>query len=185
MTTVNRAVGVQGWLENSHERLDGSKKRLHRQWAVGYANRKALVVGVTIYNYRKQKEETTRRPSKRKDGRWAYQDGQHGNDNGNRWREHQNNSQWEDAPKVCLSLEKVTRYRWPLIHQGKEWCVQRGQQQTCTASAGKTSGTRSQVENHSANRPNVSESTNGTEEESPSVEADPPQEHQQPRAETK
>ena len=82
--------------------------------------------------------------------------------------------------KCACGWEKETTYRGLRIHQGKAKCGQRGQQQPCTAAAGETRETRSQVENHSANGPNVAESTDVTEEESPSVEADPPREHQHP-----
>lgn len=71
-------------------------------------------------------------------------------------------------------------FRGLRIHQGKAKCGQRSQQQPCTASAGETRGTRSQVENHSANGPYIAGSIDGTEEESPLVEADPLQEHQHP-----
>ena len=36
VTTVNRAVGIQGRLEDSQERLDGSRERPHREWAASY-----------------------------------------------------------------------------------------------------------------------------------------------------
>lgn len=82
--------------------------------------------------------------------------------------------------KCVCGWEKVTKYRGLRIHQGKVKCGQRGQQRPCTAAAGETRGTRSQVGNHSANGPNVADSIDGTEEESPSVEALPPREHQHP-----
>lgn len=75
--------------------------------------------------------------------------------------------------KCSCGWEKVTAYRGLQIHQEKARCGQRVQQQPCTASAGDTRGTRSQVENHSANGPNVAESRDRTEEESPTMEADP------------
>lgn len=45
---------------------------------------------------------------------------------------------------------------------------------------GETKGTRSHLENHTANGPSVAESTDGLENEIPSVEAELPCEHQDP-----
>ena len=36
VTTVNRAVGIQGRLEDSQERLDDSRERPHREWTASY-----------------------------------------------------------------------------------------------------------------------------------------------------
>ncbi len=68
------------------------------------------------------------------------------------------------------------------IHQGKRKCGQKGQQQPCTALAGETRGTESQVENHRADGPNVAEGKDVTEEEGPLVEGEPPHEYQDPVA---
>lgn len=36
VTTVNRAVGVQGRLEDNQERLDDSRERPHGEWTASY-----------------------------------------------------------------------------------------------------------------------------------------------------
>lgn len=89
----------------------------------------------------------------------------------------------EKIPQKCgCRWEKVTKFRGLRIHQGKQKCGQKGQQQPCTALAGETSGTESQVENHRADGPNVAEGKDVTEEEGPLVEGEPPREYQDPVA---
>ncbi|KAF4105120.1 hypothetical protein G5714_014451 [Onychostoma macrolepis] len=93
--------------------------------------------------------------------------------------------------KCGCGWEKVTTFRGLRIHQGKRKCGQKGQQQPCTAVAGETRGTESQFENHRVDGPNVAEGKDGTEEEGPLVEGEPPRGYQDPaaikshRAETK
>ncbi|KAG1929052.1 hypothetical protein F2P79_023149 [Pimephales promelas] len=53
--------------------------------------------------------------------------------------------------------EKETTFRGLRIHQGKKKCQAGGQQQHCSATAGQTRGTQSQVANHSAEGSNVAE----------------------------
>lgn len=84
--------------------------------------------------------------------------------------------------KCGCGWEKVTMFKGLRIHQGEQKCDQKGQQQPCTASAGETRGTKSQVENHRADGPNVAEGKDVTEEEGPLVEEEPPGKHQDPVA---
>lgn len=78
--------------------------------------------------------------------------------------------------------EKVTTFRGVRIHQGKRKCGQKGQQQPCTALAGETRRTESQVKNHRADGPNFAKGKDVTEEEGPLVEGEPPREYQDPVA---
>lgn len=86
--------------------------------------------------------------------------------------------------KVWMRMGKSYHqgYQGLRIHQGKRKCGQKDQQQPCTAVAGETRGTESQVENHRADGPNVAEGKDGTEEEGPLVEGEPLSEYQDPVA---
>ncbi|KAJ8342789.1 hypothetical protein SKAU_G00327170 [Synaphobranchus kaupii] len=65
----------------------------------------------------------------------------------------------------------MTTFRGLRIHQGKKKCTARGQQKQCTATAGQTLGTKSQVSNHRAEGSNAADGRQ--EAEGPVVESSP------------
>ncbi|KAJ8341252.1 hypothetical protein SKAU_G00335430 [Synaphobranchus kaupii] len=73
--------------------------------------------------------------------------------------------------KCRCGWEKVTTFRGLRIHQGKKRCTARGQQKQCTATAGQTLGTKSQVSNHRAEGSNAADGRQ--EAEGPVVESSP------------
>lgn len=75
--------------------------------------------------------------------------------------------------KCRCGWEKVKTYRGLRIHQGKKGCTERGQQQQCTATAGQTRRTQSQVTNHKAEGSNAAEGRQEEDTVGPMVESNP------------